>query len=153
MDILKIIDSPLAPWQEMQDFEITMLKNETGSASVGGIGANACFVGTMRDFNEGDDVATMTLEHYPEMTDKQLRVIVKKSYSKWPLLHTLLIHRVGTILPGEPIVLVSAWSAHRGAAFDACRYMMEELKHSAPFWKKEQLLNGDERWVAQNTKG
>ena len=146
MDILRIVDNPLAPWREMQDFETTALKNETG------VGANACFVGTMRDFNEGDDVSAMTLEHYPEMTDKQLGVIVEKSYTKWPLLHTLVIHRIGTIFPGEPIVLVSAWSAHREAAFDACRYIMEELKHSAPFWKKEQLQSGDERWVAQNTK-
>jgi molybdopterin synthase catalytic subunit len=146
MDVLKITNNPLFPWKKLQEFESNFLKNEKG------VGASACFVGTMRDFNEGDDVIAMTLEHYPAMTQRQLQHIIDQSYKQWPLLHTMLIHRVGKIFPSEPIVVVAAWSAHREAAFDACRFLMEELKTSAPFWKKEQLLNGDERWVAHNTK-
>lgn len=146
MDVLKIIKNPLFPWNEIQNFESKFLKDEKG------VGASACFVGTMRDFNQGDDVIAMTLEHYPAMTQRQLQQIVEKSYQQWPLLHTMLIHRVGSIKPSEPIVVVATWSAHRGAAFDACRFLMEELKNSAPFWKKEQLLDGNERWVTQNTK-
>ena len=146
MDVLKITNNPLSPWNKLQEFESNFLKNEKG------VGASACFVGTMRDFNEGDDVIAMTLEHYPAMTQRQLQHIINQSYQQWPLLHTMLIHRVGRILPSEPIVVVAAWSAHRDAAFEACRFLMEELKASAPFWKKEQLLNGDERWVTHNTK-
>lgn len=146
MDVLKITKKSLLPWNEIQTFESKNLKNEKG------VGASACFVGTMRDFNQGDDVIAMTLEHYPAMTQRQLQHIVEKSYTQWPLLHSMLIHRIGKILPQDPIVIVAVWSAHRGAAFDACRFLVEELKHSAPFWKKEQLLNGDERWVTHNTK-
>jgi len=95
----------------------------------------------------------MTLEHYPLMTEKQLSAIVELSISKWPVQHVLLSHRVGLIKPADPIVLVSVWSAHRAAAFDACRHIMEELKHKAPFWKKENLLDGKSRWVSENTSG
>lgn len=146
MDALKITKDVLSPWNEIQNFELKNLESETG------VGASACFVGTMRDFNQGDDVIAMTLEHYPAMTQRQLQSIVEHSYKQWPLLHTLLIHRIGEILPSDPIVVVATWSAHRGAALDACRFLVEELKNSAPFWKKEQLLDGHERWVAQNTK-
>ncbi|MGD8483625.1 MAG: molybdenum cofactor biosynthesis protein MoaE, partial [Thioalkalispiraceae bacterium] len=115
-------------------------------------GATAVFVGSMRDFNEGDDVQKMWLEHYPGMTEKHLEKIAHEAMQKWDLLDVLLVHRVGEIGPGEPIVLVAAWSAHRAAAFEASRYLMEELKSRAPFWKKEQLDNSS-RWVAKNTPG
>lgn len=116
-------------------------------------GANALFIGTMRDFNEGDDVQAMRLEHYPAMTQKQLETITETAIEKWRLDHVLLVHRVGDILPGEPIVLVAVWSAHRNASFEACRWVMEELKHTAPFWKRETLRNGEVRWVDKNTAG
>ena len=116
-------------------------------------GASALFIGTMRDFNEGDDVQAMRLEHYPAMTQKQLEVITESAIEKHGLNHVLVAHRVGDILPGDPIVLVAVWSAHRNASFDACRWIMEELKHNAPFWKRETLDSGENRWVEKNTAG
>ena len=128
--------------------EILAYQAKAGFA--GKFGATAVFVGSMRDFNEGDDVTAMQLEHYPGMTEKYLEKISEEASSKWDLLDTLIIHRVGELNPSEPIVLVAVWSAHRAAAFDASRYLMEELKSRAPFWKKETLKNG-ERWVSKNT--
>ena len=116
-------------------------------------GAMASFVGTMRDSNEGDEVKAMRLEHYPEMTEKQLADIVQTAAERWPLIDSLIAHRVGLILPGEPIVLTAVWSKHRAAAFDSCRYLMEALKSDATFWKKETLANEEERWVEKNTPG
>ncbi|MGY6216235.1 molybdenum cofactor biosynthesis protein MoaE [Methylolobus aquaticus] len=115
-------------------------------------GALATFIGTMRDFNEGDTVTRMTLEHYPGMTERQLAAIVETARARWQFIDALVIHRVGEVWPGDPIVLVGVWSSHRAAAFDACRYLMEELKSRAPFWKKE-TLGARERWVSCNTPG
>lgn len=115
-------------------------------------GATASFVGTMRDFNEGDTVEKMILEHYPGMTERHLTAIVEQARESCGFLDALVIHRTGEVNPGDPIVLVAVWSAHRGAAFDACRSIMEELKSRAPFWKKETLVSGD-RWVEKNTAG
>ena len=105
----------------------------------------------MRDFNEGDRVHGMTLEHYPGMTEKHLEAICHNATSRYNLLDALVIHRVGPIEPGEPIVLVAVWSAHRATAFDACRLIMDDLKSRAPFWKKEELDEGKVRWVDHNT--
>jgi molybdopterin synthase catalytic subunit len=107
----------------------------------------------MRDFNEGDAVSAMTLEHYPEMTEKQLQQIIDEAQRRWDIIDALIVHRVGLILPGQPIVLTAVWSAHRAAAFDACRFLMEALKTRATFWKKETLADGDQRWVEKNTPG
>lgn len=115
-------------------------------------GATVTFVGTMRDFNEGDEVHGMMLEHYPGMTEKHLQAISEEACRRWDILDTLILHRVGRILPDQPIVLVAVWSAHRAAAFDACRYLIEELKTRAPFWKQERLPEGV-RWVEHNTPG
>jgi molybdopterin synthase catalytic subunit len=115
-------------------------------------GATVTFVGTMRDFNEGDEVHGMMLEHYPGMTEKHLQAISEEARRRWDILDTLIIHRIGRILPDQPIVLVAVWSAHRAAAFDACRYLIEELKTRAPFWKQERLPEGV-RWVEHNTPG
>ncbi len=116
----------------------------------GKYGATAVFVGSMRDFNQGDAVQQMTLEHYPGMTENYLRKIGEEAASRWDIIDSLIIHRVGEIRPDEPIVVVAVWSAHRGDAFEASRYLMEELKARAPFWKKETLHNGS-RWVEKNT--
>ena len=110
-------------------------------------------MGTMRDFNEGDDVQTMTLQHYPGMTEKQLEAIIHQAKKDFGIDEALIIHRVGKILPADTIVITAVWSAHRKAAFDANRFLMEELKHNAPFWKKETLKDGSERWVEKNTPG
>ncbi|MFT4729256.1 MAG: molybdopterin synthase catalytic subunit [Granulosicoccus sp.] len=119
----------------------------------GSFGATASFVGTMRNFNEGDSVTSMTLEHYPGMTEKQLEEVISDAKSQWDIIDALIVHRVGEILPGNPIVLTAVCSAHRAAAFDACRFLMEALKSRATFWKKETLIGGDARWVEKNTPG
>jgi molybdopterin synthase catalytic subunit len=110
------------------------------------IGAIASFVGLARDLNEGSGVAAMTLEHYPGMTEKALAALVDDACSRWTLLDVTVIHRVGRLLPGDPIVLVAVASQHRGDAFDACEFIMDYLKTQAPFWKKEETTEGD-RWV------
>jgi len=110
------------------------------------IGAIASFVGLARDMNDGSGVAAMTLEHYPGMTEKALAALVDEAKSRWALLDMTVIHRVGRLLPGDPIVLVAVASSHRGEAFAACEYLMDALKTRAPFWKKEETPEG-ERWV------
>lgn len=126
------------------------IDQEHGSGSYGAV---ATFVGTMRDSNEGDAVTAMQLEHYPDMTEKQLASIIANARQQWPVVDCLIAHRVGRILPGDPIVLTAVWSKHRAAAFDACRFLMEALKTDATFWKKETLADGRERWVEKNTPG
>ncbi len=110
------------------------------------IGAVASFIGLVRDVNEGTGVATLTLEHYPAMTEKALAAIVGQAQQRWEILDCVLIHRVGTLQPGDQIVLVMVASAHRGHAFEACEFIMDYLKTQAPFWKKEVTPDG-ERWV------
>jgi molybdopterin synthase catalytic subunit len=110
------------------------------------IGAIASFVGLARDLNEGCGVAAMTLEHYPGMTEKALTALVEEARSRWTLLDVTVIHRVGRLLPGDPIVLVAVASQHRGEAFAACEFIMDYLKTRAPFWKKEDTPEG-EHWV------
>ncbi len=107
------------------------------------IGGTVVFVGTVRDRNDGAEVANLTLEHYPGMTEKALEEIDAEAHRRWPLLDTLIIHRYGRLELAEDIVLVIATSAHRDAAFDACHFLIDWLKTKAPFWK----LEGD-NWVA-----
>lgn len=111
------------------------------------MGAVATFTGYVRDFNERPDVVALTLEHYPGMTEQQLHHITELAAQRWPLLGGCIIHRVGRMQPGDPIVLVIVASAHRQAAFDACNFIMDYLKTKAPFWKKEHTLSGD-YWVS-----
>jgi molybdopterin synthase catalytic subunit len=110
------------------------------------IGAIASFVGLARDINEGSGVAAMTLEHYPGMTEKALAALVDEASARWTLQDVTVIHRIGRLLPGDPIVLVAVASRHRGEAFAACEFIMDYLKTQAPFWKKEETPEG-ERWV------
>lgn len=111
------------------------------------IGAVASFVGCVRDLNEGAGVTAMTLEHYPGMTEKALAALVEEARARWALLDVTLIHRVGRLRPGDPIVLVAVASSHRGEAFAACEFIMDALKTRAPFWKKEETSTGA-HWVA-----
>lgn len=111
-----------------------------------GVGAVVSFVGYVRDFNDGRDVAGMFLEHYPGMTEKALGKILHEAEQRWPLLKLEVLHRVGALEPGEPIVFVGVASAHRHAAFQACEFVMDYLKTRAPFWKKEQTADGPS-WV------
>jgi molybdopterin synthase catalytic subunit len=119
--------------------------NALHAANVG-VGAVVGFVGYVRDFNDGREVAGMFLEHAPGMTDKALAKIVAEAEQRWPLLRVEVLHRVGALQPGEPIVFVGTASAHRQAAFAACDFIMDYLKTRAPFWKKEDTADGP-RWV------
>ena len=110
------------------------------------IGAVASFVGVVRDLNEGSAVATMTLEHYPGMTEKAVGKIIDEAKGRWQVYDALVIHRIGTLAPLDQIVLVVVSSAHRGDAFAACEFIMDYLKTQAPFWKKEETPGGA-RWV------
>jgi molybdopterin synthase catalytic subunit len=110
------------------------------------IGAIATFIGVVRDLNENAEVSEMILEHYPGMTEKALEQIVAEARGRWDLLDVLVIHRVGSLLPTDQIVLVVTTSAHRGEAFAACEFVMDYLKTRAPFWKKE-LTTAGARWV------
>ena len=104
------------------------------------------FLGAVRDMNDGSQVKGMTLEHYPGMTEKALQEILDQAKARWDIYQTLVIHRVGPLLPEDQIVLVVVTSAHRGEAFAACEFIMDYLKTAAPFWKKEDTPEGA-RWV------
>lgn len=110
------------------------------------IGAVATFMGLCRADNDGSAVYAMTLEHYPGMTEKALARIANDAAARWSVQGITIIHRIGRLLPGDPIVLVLVASAHRGDAFAACEFIMDYLKTEAPFWKKEATPHG-ERWV------
>lgn len=140
---IEVRAEPFEPYAELQLYQQRL-------TIAGKYGATAVFVGSMRDFNQGDDVSEMWLEHYPGMTERYLQKISQQAAQQWPIIDSLILHRVGQIKPADPIVLVAVWSAHRAAAFDASRYLMEELKSKAPFWKKETLNNAT-RWVEKNT--
>ena len=142
--MIEVRSQPFDPWAELSQFQ-------AGShLEPGSYGACATFVGTMRDFNQGEQVETLFLEHYSGMTEKLLEQQAVKIKEEKGLLNFLVIHRVGEIHPNDPIVLVAAWSAHRAAAFDGCRELMEYLKSQATFWKKETLdteNENEQRWV------
>ena len=110
------------------------------------VGAVATFVGLVRDVNEGSDVSEMTLEHYPGMTERAIEDICEEAGRRWEVLDARVVHRVGTLRPTEPIVIVAVASGHRRDAFEACEFIMDFLKTRAPFWKKERTGDG-ERWV------
>jgi len=139
-----------------QDSDVTV-RVQTGDFDIGAeiaamrrenpkVGAVVSFIGVVRDLNEGDRVAEMTLEHYPGLTEKALEKIVAEARSRWNIYDALVIHRVGTLKPGDQIVLVVVTGAHRGEAFEACEFLMDYLKTRAPFWKKERTAAGA-RWV------
>ena len=110
------------------------------------VGAIASFIGLVRDLNDGAPVTSMTLEHYPGMTEKALEAIVAEANERWDLIDAAVVHRVGELRPTDAIVLVAVASAHRRDAFQACEFIMDFLKTRAPFWKKEE--NSQEaRWV------
>jgi len=149
--VVTILETAFNPWQAIQQHQENMQRD-------GEYGACASFIGTMRDMNEGDQVSTMELEHYPGMTEKHLEKIIDSADQQWQLLDSLVVHRVGKLFPNDPIVLVAVWSAHRKDAFEACRFIMEDLKSKAPFWKKEALISNNDqpqknRWVSKNTSG
>lgn len=130
---------------QQEDFDVQqqyqLLRGDSPS-----IGAIVTFVGLMRDFNNGDAVHSLFLEHYPGMTDKVLADIAQQAHERWSLQQLRIIHRVGTLQPSDQIVYVGVSSAHRQEAFAACEFIMDFLKTQAPFWKREQTPAGS-RWV------
>jgi molybdopterin synthase catalytic subunit len=130
---------------QQEDFDLgaEVARLRAGDARIGAV---VSFVGTVRDLNEGAQVAELELEHYPGMTERSLEDIVAQARARWPLFGALVVHRVGPMQPMEQIVLVAASAAHRGEAFAACEFVMDYLKTEAPFWKKEQTPEGA-RWV------
>ena len=146
MDV-RIIAEPLDPWREIREFLSAHAELRTRC------GAMVVFVGTMRARNEGEEVQSMRLEHYPEMTQAHLEEIARQAQARFGLEAVLLRHRVGKIRPGEEIVLVAVWAEHRKAAYEGNRFLMEDLKSTAPFWKEETLADGERRWVEENSPG
>ncbi len=110
------------------------------------VGAVCCFVGTVRDRNEGASVSTLELEHYPGMTEKAIEAMIDEAQRRFGIYAAHVIHRVGRLRPFDQIVLVAVTAAHRGESFQACEFLMDYLKTQAPFWKKEQTPDGA-RWV------
>jgi molybdopterin synthase catalytic subunit len=141
---IRISDAGFDPYAELRRYQ-----DELHGAQ-GKFGATVSFVGTMRDFNDDETVHAMTLEHYPGMTEKHLERILAEAKQRWDILDALIVHRIGAIRPSDPIVLVAVWASHRAPAFDAGRYLIEELKTRAPFWKKEVRPQAA-RWVEHNT--
>ncbi|MGW8248584.1 MAG: molybdenum cofactor biosynthesis protein MoaE [Acidiferrobacterales bacterium] len=139
---IRVVGEAFHPWRELAAYE------EAHPELQGLTGGLATFVGSMRDNNAGIEVEAMELQHYPGMTDKFLERVAGEAMKEWSLIDALIIHRFGPLLPGDPIVLVAAWAAHRDEAFRACRYMIDELKTRAPFWKNETTPEG-KRWVEQ----
>jgi molybdopterin synthase catalytic subunit len=127
------------------DFDLTTEITNLRKADLQ-VGAVVSFLGTVRDMNEGSQVNALTLEHYPGMTEKALQEIIDQAKTRWEIRNTLVIHRIGLLLPEDQIVLVAVTSAHRGEAFSACEFIMDYLKKAAPFWKKEETPEG-KHWV------
>ncbi|MDP6787102.1 MAG: molybdenum cofactor biosynthesis protein MoaE [Rhodospirillales bacterium] len=130
---------------QREDFDTgaELARLSAGNFAVGGV---AAFVGVVRDMAEGEALTAMELEHYPGMTEKALADIEAEAKRRWPLEASLIIHRHGTLEPGDRIVLVATASAHRQAAFEACQFLVDWLKTKAPFWKREETAAGH-RWV------
>jgi molybdopterin synthase catalytic subunit len=137
------IDSPVSIQTEAFDVSAVVDAMRAGNPTIGAI---ATFIGVVRDLNDGADVTSMTLEHYPGMTEKALEAIVAEARERWDLIDAAVVHRVGELHPTDPIVLVAVASAHRGEAFQACEFIMDYLKTRAPFWKKEEGSRGG-AWV------
>ncbi|WP_076998740.1 molybdenum cofactor biosynthesis protein MoaE [Variovorax sp. KK3] len=110
------------------------------------IGAVCSFIGTVRDRNDGSDVVSMELEHYPGMTEKSIEAMIDEAHRRFDILGARVVHRVGLLQPLDQIMMVAVISAHRGQSFQACEFLMDYLKTQAPFWKKEQTPEGA-RWV------
>lgn len=128
------------------DFDLTEEVNRLRSDRRD-IGAVVSFLGTVRDIHGDETVLSMELEHYPGMTEQVLQEIAEEACRRWEVTDLAVIHRVGKLEPSDQIVLVAAGSRHRGEAFRACEYVIDQLKTRAPFWKKEETPEGS-RWVA-----
>ena len=134
--IVKVQQEDFDPRAEMAAFPVDA-----------GAGGSVTFIGMVRDYSEAADILAMEIEHYPGMTERELERISVEAARHYDILDSLVIHRYGHLAPQDNIVMVAVWSRHRAAAFDACRFLIDVLKTSAPFWKKEITPEGV-RWVA-----
>ena len=130
---------------QTQDFDLTGEVN-TLRANDQGVGAVCCFVGTVRDRNDGQCVSSMELEHYPGMTEKAIEAMIDAAHQRFDIFGARVVHRIGPLQPLDQVVLVAVSSAHRGEAFKGCEFLMDYLKTQAPFWQKETMPDGA-RWV------
>ncbi len=137
-------ESPFEPGQVVADYQNSLPRGKHGGV--------VTFVGTMRDFNDGQDVAAMRLDYYPGMTEKHIEQVCEEAAQRWDIVDSLVVHRHGDMYPNDAIVLVAVWSAHRANAFDACRFIINYLKERAPFWKCETTPAGHKRWVEHNSR-
>jgi molybdopterin synthase catalytic subunit len=130
---------------QAEDFE---LQREIAVLRAGDarVGAVCAFVGTVRDRNDGSDVSSLELEHYPGMTERSIEAMIDQAQARFDILGARVVHRVGLLQPCDQIMMVAVVSAHRGESFQACEFLMDYLKTQAPFWKKEQTPEGA-RWV------
>jgi len=129
------------------DFDINEeLKRLTGDNNIGGI---SFFIGQVREDKSEDKCHSMTLEHYPKMTEKMLKKIEDEAYKRWNIVNSIIIHRYGKLYPGEQIVLVATCSEHRKDAIKSCEFLIDWLKTKAPFWKLEERESGT-KWVKEN---
>lgn len=131
-----------------QDFDLTTEVNLT-KGNNSSIGAVVSFVGTVRDL-DNESITKMTLEHYPQMTERALTSIANQAHERWNLGNITIIHRIGDLLVNDQIVLVITTSKHRKSAFESCEFVMDYLKTQAPFWKKEHTQNSS-KWVKSKT--
>lgn len=133
------------PYQILKDFDIkTKLKGLSGAQSV--------FIGYMRTTNQDrEDIISMKLDFYPDMTYRYLENLCNNAKNKYKLDKVLIVHRVGNVVPGDCLVIVGCWSKHRKESNKAVSDILEDLKHNAPFWKKEFFSDTSFRWVEENT--
>ncbi len=136
MNEIRIQSEALDPGRELE-----LLRED--NPAIGGI---VSFIGLMRDMNQGKQITSLSLEHYPGMTEKALQSIVGQVNQRWDILGSRIVHRVGEMKPTDVIVVVAVASTHRGEAFQACEFIIDYLKSHAPFWKKERTVEG-EHWV------
>ncbi len=131
---------------QSEDFDVSAeISGLTGART--DVGAVVTFTGTVRGSAGGAPISSMTLEHYPGMTEAELARVEAEANARWPLSASLIIHRIGELHPSDNIVLVITASAHRHAAFEAAEFLMDYLKSQAPFWKKEERTDGTSNWV------
>ena len=133
---------------QFEDFDVAAEMDKVRSANPQ-TGAVVSFLGQVRDLNQGSEISSMFLEHYPGMTEKSLESLIKSAKERWSIHEVTIIHRVGNLSPLDQIVLVIVASMHREDAFRTCEFIMDFLKTEAPFWKREVTPSG-ERWVEAN---
>ena len=134
---------------QTQSFDVGALAAQLQAQTSGAAGAYVYFVGTVRDYSPDSRSRSLFLEHYPGMCERQIQTLCDQARQRWGILDTLVVHRVGELPLGDPIVFVGAASAHRSQAFRACEFIIDALKTRAPFWKRETLADGQAFWVKQ----